>query len=229
MYFNLLPQDIINSFSQTQESDFAVGSISGSDIILSEIAFQYEKLLTALPQEFIQLMERVSGEVATVNISGAFTPGLYADPATIRGYIVDRGWSPCPGQSLENTTMCWKYLEQQVSLTPANIQSNGLNSYTLLDTFDYKTENLILYYDVDQDNLEIASLKSLLRDMVCCSLGSRIFPVGQTDVWSIVSYYCSEAKKWLAYYEAGNFPSEYKKMKLLNKKSGITSIRMVRS
>jgi hypothetical protein len=224
----LTSDEIITSFSQAQESDFAVGSISGGAIILQEIDFQYHKLLTALPQEFTQLLERVSGEVATVDISGSFTPGLYAEVGTLRGYIVDKGWSPCPGQSLEDTTMCWQYLSQQVSITPATITSNGNNSYTIAETFDYKTENLIIYYDVDDTNLEVPSLKSILRSLVCCSLGSRLYPVGQSDVWSIVTYYCEDATKWMEFFEAGNFPAEYKKMKLLNKKTGITSIRMVR-
>lgn len=228
MYFNLTAQDIINSFSQVQESDFAVGNISGSPIILAEIAFQYEKLLNALPQEFIQMTEKVNGEVANVSVSGTFSPGFYAQPDTLRGYITDKGYSPCPGQSLEGTSMCWQNLNGQIITEVANIQSDGNNSYTLLDTFDYKTQNLTLYYDVDQDNLEIKSLKSNLRDMVCYSLGSRLFPVGQADVWSIVTYYGEQANKWLEYYQGGGMPAEYKKMKLLNKKSGISSIRVTR-
>lgn len=227
-YFNLTSDEIITSFSQAQESDFAVGNISGSAVILQEIDFQYHKLLTMLPQEFTQLLERVSGEVATVDISGSFSPTFYAQEGTLRGYIVDKGWSPCPGQSLEDTTMCWQYLQQQVAITPATITSNSNNSYTIAEAFDYKTENLIIYYDVDDTLLELPSLKSVLRSMVCCSLGSRLYPVGQADVWSVVTYYCDDASKWLDYFMNGGMPAEYKKMKLLNKKSGITSIKLVR-
>jgi hypothetical protein len=229
MYFNLTTTEVITSFSQAQESDFAVGSISGGPIILQEIDFQYNKLLNALPQEFLQLMEKVSGEVALVNISGSFNPGLYAEDGTLRGYIVAKNWSPCPNQSLEGYTMCWQQASQYYEVATANIQSNGNNSYTILDTFDYKTQNLILYYDVDDILVEIPSLKSVLRSMVCCSLGSRIYPVGQSDVWSIVTYYCEDASKWLDYYLNGGMPMEYKKIKLLNKKCGISSIRVTRS
>ena len=227
-HFGLTEAEVVSSFSQAVSADFAVSPLDGYQVIEQEIEFQYQKLLTSLPTEFTQLLDRVSGEVAIVDISGNFSPSFYAETGTLRGYIVDKGWSPCPGQSLEDTTMCWQYLSQQVAITPATITDNGNNSYTLVDTFDYKTENLILYYDVDADNLVVPSLKSILRSMVCHSLGSRLYPVGQADVWSIVTYYGDDSKKWLDYYLAGNFPAEYKKMKLLNKKSGITSIRLVR-
>jgi hypothetical protein len=124
--------------------------------------------------------------------------------------------------------MCWQYLLQQVAITPATITSNGNNSYTIAETFDYKTENLILYYDVDDALLELPSLKSILRSMVCCSLGSRIYPAADADKWSIVTYYCEDADKWMDYFMSGGMPAEYKKMRSLNKKTGITSIRLVR-
>lgn len=227
MYFGLTTQEVINSFSQTQESDFAVGNISGGAIILSEIAFQYEKILSILSDSTLQLMDKVAGEVTNVSISGAFTPSLYA--TNLRGYIVFKGYSPCPGQDLESYDMCWQNLQGgQLSLVNASITSNGNNTYTLNDTFDSKTQNLVLYYDVDQSNLELSSLKTLLRDLVCHSLGSRLFPTGQSDVWSIVSYYGESADKMMTFLQEGNLPSEFKRMKLLNKKSGITSIKLTR-
>lgn len=229
-YYGLTFTDVVNSFSQARESDFAVGEMSGSEIIIAEMAFQQQKLLTMLSDDVLRLLDRVSGEIATVSVSGAFEPALYADPDTIRGYIVGKGWSPCPGQALEGTGMCWEDLHTsfQTSLTSANIVSLGANKYSLSDVFNYKTQNLVLYYDVDQELLTLGSLKSLLRDMVCYSLGSRIYPVGSSDVWSIVTYYGEEVKKWSEYYMGGGMLAEYNKISLLNKRSGISSIRVVR-
>jgi len=230
MYFGLTTADIVNSFSQTQESDFAVGVISGSEIILNEINFQYEKLLNYLSPEALQQMERINGEVTNVSVSGTFTPSFYALPATLRGYVTDKDYSPCPGQSLEDTSMCWmNYSQQQFIISEASITSQGNNSYLLNDTFDYKRQKLTIYYDVDQTQLTIKSLKTFLRDLVCSSLGARIFPVGNADQWSIVNYYQAEADKFMKFLEEGKLPSEFSKIKLVNKRSPISTIKLVRS
>jgi hypothetical protein len=229
MYFGLLNTDIVNSFSQCVSGDFAVGSIDGGTIINNEIAFQYEKVMNALSDEALHYLERISGEVALVDDANDFTPALYADSSTLRGYIVYKGYSPCPGQSLESTDMCWEnWNSTQLNVTTASISTTGSNNYHLNDVFDYKTQNLVLYYDVDQTNLVMASLKTLLRDLVCHSLGSRLFPVGQSDVWSIVSYYGESAERMLKLLEDGMLPSELKKLRLLNKSSGIKSVKLVR-
>jgi hypothetical protein len=171
------------------------------------------------------MMDQVAQEVAVVNMSGEFSPALYAQPESLRGYIVAKGYSPCPNQTIESIDLCWHNIDTQIFLSPASITSSGNNQYVLNDTFDKKKQNLVLFYDVDQNQLNIKSLKSLLRDMCCCSLGSRIFPVA-SDTWSIVTYYCEETTKWLDFYKAGNYPTEFTKIK---PKQAFGSIRVVRS
>lgn len=230
MYYGLTYEDIVNSFSQCISGDFAVGSVDGQTIIEKEMEFQDQKLRATLSEEVLRLMDRVSGEVVMVTAANKFSPTLYADSTTLRGYIVPKSYSPCPGVSIEDTTTCWQSLQEQISITAANITADGDNVYTLVDTFDSKTSKLVVYYDVDQTELVVNSLKSTLRDMVCYSLGSRLFPVGSSDVWSIVQYYGEEAKKWLEMYEKGAYPAEFKKMSLVNKSiRGIGSLRLVRS
>lgn len=220
MYFGLLNTDIVSSFSQATSADFAVGAVDGYTVIDAEIAFQYNKIMSILPADVIQMMDHVSDEVASVTISGSFSPSLYAIPETLRGYVVAKNYVPC--QSLEYSSSCWS---TGSTTTEANISAAGNNVYQLLDAFDKKTQKLVLFYDVDQDKLDIKSLKTLLRDLVCHSLGSRIFPVA-SDTWSIVTYYGEEAKKWLEFYENGGYPVEFTKIK---PKSSMSSMRIVRS
>jgi hypothetical protein len=115
------------------------------------------------------------------------------------------------------------------TVTTANISGLGNNQYQIRDTFDYKTQNLVIYYSVDQDNLVLESLKSCLRAMVCYSLGSRLYPVGSSDSWSVVKYYGEESKRYIDYLNGGNMPAEFKKIRLINKKSGLSSIRVSRA
>jgi hypothetical protein len=208
-------------------ADFAVGGTNGQLIIEAEIEFQKFKLEAALPADALQMLAQVNGEVVSVNPSGLFTPTLYAD--NVRAYVVDKGYTPCPGKSYEQTDMCWQSLQNdQLIVTTANISGLSNNNYVLLDDFDAKNQNLVLYYEVNTANLTLTSLKSILRDMVCCSLGSRLYPAADADAWSVVKHYCTEAEKWISYFEDGNLPAEMKKMKLINKTRGIGSMRLVR-
>jgi hypothetical protein len=229
MKLGLTYEDIVNSFSGALVSDFGVGTVAGSAIINNEIDFQFNNLTSYLTSEVLQLLDRVNGEVALVDANDKFSPSLYAD-SDLRGYIVYKGYSPCPNQDIESLDMCWENLQQYPqTVTTANISGLGDNQYQILDAFDYKTQNLVIYYSVDQDNLVLESLKSCLRAKVCYSLGSRLYPVGSSDSWSVVKYYGEEANKYLDYLIEGNMSADFKKIRLINKKTGLSSIRVVRS
>jgi hypothetical protein len=225
--YGLLWTDVVNSFSQAISADFAVGAVAGDTIINAEIDFQKNKLEAALPADALRLMERVEGEIVTVDPSGNFSPTLYA--TNLRAYVVDKGVVPCPSQSFESNDTCWQSIDEQWSVTAANISAAGNNAYVLLDTIDTKNENLVIYYEVDATNLSVPSLKSILRSMVCCSLGSRIYPAADADTWSVVKYYCEDTDKWLEYFKDGGLPAEMKKMRIAGKTRGITSLRVARS
>ena len=232
-YFGLQNTDIVNSFSQAISSDFAIGAVDGYTIIDREIEFQYEKLLSVLSDESLRLLDKVNGEVASVNVSGYFYPTLYAIESSLRAYIVYKGWKPCSGQNIEYSdgySSCWEnQIAESTSVSTANLSAFGNNHYQILDSFDFKTQNLVLYYDVDNSQTALTSLRSLLRDMVCASLGSRIYPAADADKWSIVKYYSEEATKRLEFLEKGGMPSELKKMVLINgKNNGIRSVKVVR-
>lgn len=219
MPLGLLPQDIVTSFSQSVSGDFAVGAVDGYTIINNEIELQYNKMLTYLPSEVLNQMERINGEVTNVSLSGEFTPSFYAVPETMHGYILPKDYQVCLGAALGCGTE-----------TEAVIVDEGDNLYSLDEEFDSKTQKLVIYYDVDSTNLLIPSLKTFLRSLVCHSLGSRLFPVGNSDVWSIVTYYGEDCKQWMELFASGKYlPAEFSRIKLLNKKSGITSIRVARS
>lgn len=228
-YYGLLYTDIVNSFSQAKVEIFAVGATIGQSVINAEIAFQYEKLQASLPEDCLSLLQVVPGEVVIPNVSGGFDPSLYADPATIRAYVVPKNYSPCAGSSLESGETCFEFLTQQLNVVSANISSAGSNHYVLLDSFDSKTQNLVVYYNVDQVNVTVQSLKSVLRDMVCFSLGSRIYPSADADMWSIVRYYGEEADKWLKLYMSGKMPAGLASIKLIGKTRGMSSIRLSRA
>lgn len=227
MPYGLLPTDIVNSFSQAISSDFAVGSVDGYVVINQEIEFQHANLESHLSEASLQLLNNVPGEIVTVDVSGYFSPSLYAIPETIKAYIVYKGYKTC-GKSLLHCGCGQPGYTSIDGFGEASIQSNGDNSYSLLDSFDKQTQYLVIYYDVDATLVEPKSLKGILRDMVCCSLGSRLYPSG-SDTWNIVKFYCDNASKMLDKLDEGYMPGELKKIKLLNPTGGIRTVKVNRS
>lgn len=224
MPYGLLPEQIVSSFSQAISSDFAVGAMDGYAIINQEIEFQYNNLQSSLSKDCLALLEKVPGEIVTVDLSGNFTPSLYAVEGTVEAFIIYKGYNNC-GKPL-NSSGCNRVPELYTS-SAASISANGSNSYSLLDTFDKSEQYLVLYYDVDQTLVAPNSLKGLLRDMVCCSLGSRLYPAG-ADTWTIVKYYCENSTKMLEKLENGYMPGDLKKIKLLNPVGGIQTVKVTR-
>lgn len=57
--YGLLFTDIVQSFSQTDVTDFAVGNVTGQTIIENEIEFQALKLNDIVPEYLQNLTEHV--------------------------------------------------------------------------------------------------------------------------------------------------------------------------
>jgi hypothetical protein len=221
--YGLVYTDIVNSFSQADVSDFAVGAVNGQTIIEKEIEFQALKLDEVTPSYLKQLAEKVDLEVVTVDVSGNFMPGLYAIPASLEAWIVPRDYMPCSINDFYGGT-CGMLASAP---TQATITSLGNNSYHLDSTFDSHKQKLVVSYQVDQTLSDFGILKSLLRDMVCCSLGNRLYPTADGDKWSIVKYYCEEADKYLELLESGKLNNSLG-LNLLFKRNSWASVRIVR-
>lgn len=206
--YNLTYSDIINSFSQTVESDFAVGAVAGATIINNEIAFQYEKLNSLLPQTVLNQADKVSYEIANVNTLNTFTPTCYAISGTMRAWKIYKGYSPCSPEEFIGCVSCGnQYLSEtsMYGISQVNVTLVNNNLYLLQDSsFNRNTQDLVISYDVNSTLNEYGMLKTILRDMVCASLGSRLFPSG-ADVWSIVQYYKEESEKYLQLINGGKW------------------------
>jgi len=227
MPYNLTPAEIVSSFSQATSANFAVPPLDGYVVINQEIDFQAARLESYLSKDSLALLEKVPGEIVTVDLSGNFSPSLYAVEGTVQAYIIYKGFNTC-GKPLNSCGCAGPYYQDVNGFSTANISGQGNNVYSLLDPFDKQTQYLVLYYDVDSSQLTANSLKSILRDMVCGSLGSRLYPSG-SDVWNIVKYYIENSDAMLKKLEAGYMPSDLKKIKLINPIGGITSVRVTRS
>ena len=228
MPYGLTEDQIVSSFSGAISGDFAVPPMDGYAVINQEIEFQWQKLQMAMSDKLSMTLTEVNYEVPSISGGIYFTPALYAIPETMEVWKVDRCAEICGKESFkgcESPCGCgvrgslYPYenrlggIQKLVSGTDYN--SIGSNIYQLIETLDTDRDYLVISYKVDESNLIVPSLASILRDMVCCNLGNRLFANIEGGKWSIVEHYCESASKWLELLENGWMPPELKKINLL--------------
>lgn len=228
--YGLTYSDIVNAFSGTLVTDFAVGAVDGATIINNEIELQTLILNDLLSDNITALANKVDLEIATISVSGSlnlFTPGLYAQTGTLQAWTIYKDALPCSVKDFYGSCgLFWS--ETSLSFgTVANFTSIGNNVYQLDSIIDKNKQYLVLTYFVDETLSDFGSLKTILRNMVAASLGSRLFPSG-SDTWNIVQYYKEQSEKYLKMMEDGKFNSTLG-LNLLFKRGGLKSIPVNRA
>lgn len=231
MPYGLIPTQIISSFAGAVESDFAVAPISGSEIILQEIEFQYEKLKMSFSDNVSKMLDRVDYEMPSISGGLYFTPGLTVVDGSMEVWIVDRCANICGKQSFRDCGCNYNLpsvngLGCGITKT-TEYTSIGNNTFQLNTAIDIDDKYIVVSYEVDAEATPITSLASILRDMVCANLGNRLFAAVDGGKWTIVEHYETQAEKWLKLLEGGWMPPELKRMRVMFR-GGITSIKMGR-
>jgi hypothetical protein len=211
MNFGLQATDIIEAFSQAVSGNFATNGTDGYTIINNEIEFQSEKLLALLGNRFTL---EIVDEVVKPDDLYTFTPALTVDEnSTLKARFSDSGLC---------NSKC--YTKQPCDPDWIDVTDNMDGTYTTVDTgWDRCTKTLLVTYDASESSFR--SLRSILKHMVCEAFGNVLFPVTNSDEWSVTRYHAKEAQKWMELIEKGWVPSELKKVRFLNSRfSTIVSI-----
>lgn len=244
--FGLEYTDIINSFKDAVEDDFASNGECGRYSIEREIEFQEQRLASNLNATTLDLLEQLPWHFVdtteTVDVSGYttfyfdFTPDFTQD---IMVYVFEDFYSDIESQNTlgcsKNARECGSFqlapdstsLEQAVTY----VQDSDGNWYGNLNRVIGENDKVAISYSIDKSNMEIASLKGFLRDMVCCILGNGLYADGD-DVWKLVEKYCEHAtmalqmvggKRWI--------PAEFKRLDFVNPvlPTGIKSVPIHRN
>ena len=190
----LLPEDILTCYPGLIEGDFAPGGDpgDGESIINAEIDIQAAKLFSMLPTRLQAILRGGAAEV--VNPDADTEPGVVIvttvlppdGPFEVRG-ISGRIMANCQGsiRGLENAVdalVVWNAVAERWELYDPSLFDPALT--------------WIARYAVDISAIVIGTLQALLRDMVACALGRRIF-ANQDDGWGQVTYHCDSAKEML--------------------------------
>lgn len=194
MTHGLTPQDILDCYPGTSIEDFNVtGDVGGGELVVtSEILTQAQRLLVYLPSRLRAFLHRIPGEQLEVMLDTDPDTAWFetALPAQHDSLVVYGVQGPvgvdCRGRlritDQDRVEVEWDEVEER---------------WQFVDLEDYNPDlTYIAAYLVDQENVIISTLRALLRDMVACALGRRLF-ANQSDDWGQVTYHCDAAKELL--------------------------------
>lgn len=235
-YFGCEYTDIVNAFKGSVANDFG-----GQTIIEAEMELAEAELIGQMSPKAIKMLEIVEyqevPQIASISGSMQYTlnPALLQD---LYIFQIDR-YNP-----VLNNTVGYTFGNCSEKLGCSNYKRQLDASYLFSDytvtgstitfgpSFDQDRHTYYVSYTIDTSNLELPSLKVMIRDRVSCVLGMQLYS-RQDDTWSLVDLYCNRADKWMAMIDEHWLPSEYKKNKYLNNpftlKGGITTITVGRA
>lgn len=226
MTFGVTVQDILEAYPGTIEADFAAGGKCGSIVIGKEIELQYGRLLASLPAYLRGLLRRLRGIVVSVGPDGRFEPPIEPEsPAKIEVFnIAGLGYSRCDiGLCEEPRWSALPTLEYDTFIDP---EDDETRIYQLVGNPPFPGQ-IALSYKISPD-AEILSLKEVLRSMVACSLGRRLYATLEEQEWNLVTHYCNTSQAFLESIGKRWLPLELADLDMLWRPSLITSYTLQR-
>lgn len=247
MNYGLTAAEVYSSFTQAISSDFAGNYDDAITVINREIEFGVEKIKSYLSNDVLNKLSEINYEIITnytVDLTGVgenIQTSLLVKSGTLKLFKVAKNLKICNSTTLQcyddascnfNDNSIYNGFEELTySENYANYYDGTFRtgfSFYINEKIDHNCYYIVASYQVDEDNVYIKSLKSILRDLVCSNFAYRIAPNG-SDVWSIGKWYYQEWEKWEKLLENGWKPSELTKIKFLIPNSPIKSIKVYRS
>lgn len=226
--FGLQFMDVVDAFTGAVSGDFST-AIDAQLSIENEIDMQMEELVSMLPIRALKLLGHV--DYLKINCPAATfaLPFIPVDNCNLRVYLTpdydnkcndgyaDYAYFAC--SVVRPTTLC-STMEIPFTVTGADITITNLPN---------SSQAIYVSFDIDEDELVINSLKKLLRDMVCCTLGGKLYSDGMSE-WKLVEKYCDNASKIKDLFTDSFIPSDFARLTYLNKikPSIFGSVRTVR-
>lgn len=228
-YFGCTVDNIVNYYHGSEVTDFSTNSISGSDVILSELDYSTQKVLEAISISFANVLQNGIPYVYVyhgqdLGITGLTLSDLHSTSKTDEtGNILNSfcGNNQCASLSnlFDDTTATISISGSIVSITPYDATKEYYAKVTL------------------SDNSSFGSLKRLVRDLTACRLGSQLYSRGSEDEWVSVKRACEESSEMLKAIKDDPYwmPYELKKLRYypgtspVKTKGGISTLRVARS
>lgn len=227
--FGVVPSDIVNFYHGSELTDYTTNSLTGTQVIQSELDYSEEKVLEAI-------------SIAFSNILQNGIPYVYVENGMNLGMT---------GVALSDLHSSFK-VDETNNIIP--ICSNNICSTSLSNLYDETTSTIsvsggivtITNVDANKDYFAklnftsvvvFGSLKRLIRDMTACRLGSQLYSRGSEDEWVSVKRACTDSAEMMKKIEEDIYwmPFELKKLRYypgtspIKIKNGISTLKVTRS
>jgi hypothetical protein len=229
-YFGCTVENIVNYYHGAEVTDFSTNSISGSEVIISELDYSEQKVLEAISVGFANALQNGipyvyvydGQDLGITGLTASDLHSIFKADETGQGLVLN----PFCG------TTCQGALSNLFDDAATISISGSIVSITPYDsTKDY-------YAKINfTENASFGSLKRLVRDLTACRFGSQLYSRGSEDEWVSVKRACEESSEMLKAIKDDTYwmPYELKKLKYypgtspIKSKNGISSLRVTRS
>ena len=182
MRYGLTTEDIVMAFTGAITADFEAAGLGGVEVIEAEMDFQSAKLDSVIPAFVKSSLKHIDNEILDVEDLGLTDPTIGLVSPTLPAISGSEDFSYYMRGECPDMEDCYS---ESISA-----DNNFDGTYNL---YDFNQDKVLMDYDVDELLLVDDGLKGLLRDMVCCALGRKIYPSADKE-WNVVSYHCEEAQ-----------------------------------
>lgn len=233
-YFGCTQDNIIASFSGAISGDFATSVYSASTVLTQELDFAEAELVAKLGSGLLKMFSEVKG-IKPEYVNGEFVfPAELPYGSDLRVWIIPEdnevtsqttlncssGLAKCSNFNLESMD------EQTVTM---NISGSGFT----IDNYTYNPDDKVyMNYKPNVTTLNLPSLAGLIRDMVCCTVGSNLYSKEDTE-WKHITRFCERATKRLDEIDEYFLPPEFRKYNWYKSpvptKGGISTIKLGRA
>jgi hypothetical protein len=243
-WFGCTADDIVMSFSGAISGDFASSSYSSVQVLEMEMDYAEAEIINHLSAKVLKLFDKMPGvePIEMVSISGGtmFTLPFAMDiTKEIKGYVredirdcgtnnVQLFQSRLNCNDLQGNCQSYSLcsLDELIPLQVMDSTHVFWNGGVLNDT-DY---DVFFEYFIDKSLLNIPSFAGIIRDIVCCGVGSNLYS-HEAEEWKRVTRFCEKADKMISMIDDKFIPVELRKLSyfksILN--TSIKSIKIARS
>ena len=203
MQFGVTTTDILSLFNGALESDFETAALSGDQVILREIQFASDEVLSYLDATVLDMLQNGLYPHIVKVTNG--TIELLTETGEIDLRIYNTSYN-----SYENCeNICNVNFHLLKEFTDYTIDGNIITLGP-----EYDGEVFVITYKVT--DLPLPSVGRYVRNKAACLLSHILYTAGN-DTWALTDRLCEEADKWERKYETKKFiPPELRNLKWIN-------------